>query len=260
MFQQDTISPAPFPPGSAAERRRWIIQRSPLIKSCFHSHPAKYSLANVGRGAPVGTRMWLPPRRAEPCVRSRSFSQLCHQGHKLPSSGTFFLKSPGICFSGAAGIGLEGHSGHGGGGKGADFPDVTEEGRASILTPSSLSLCSLIPANPRAVNALGIKAGVTAQVLDPRRGQQEPGAAGIVALRSPSQLLPSHVRGLIFHEVCPFVVTQPSGEGFSLWPLPHLPGIRRCIKAGIGEDQARRGLDCRQLTSVGNGAKNREGM
>lgn len=164
MFQQDTISPAPFPPGSAAERRRWIIQRSPLIKSCFHSHPAKYSLANVGRGAPVGTRMWLPPRRAELCVRSRSFSQLCRQGHKLPSSGTFFLKNPGVCFSGAAGIGLEGHSGHGGGGKGADFPDVTEEGRASILTPSSLSLCSLVPANPRAVNALGIKAGVTAQL------------------------------------------------------------------------------------------------
>lgn len=47
-----------------------------------------------------------------------------------------FLKNPGISFSGAAGIGLEGHSGHGGGGMGADFPEVTLEVcgmRAAVL-------------------------------------------------------------------------------------------------------------------------------
>lgn len=65
-------------------------------------------------------------------MRSRSFSQLCCQGLKLPSSRTstdLFLKNPGIYFSGAVGIGLESHSSHGGGGKGADFPKVTLEVR-----------------------------------------------------------------------------------------------------------------------------------
>lgn len=83
------------------------------------------------------------------------------------------------------------------------------------------------------------------------------GVAGIVTLHSPSQFLPSEVQGLFFHEICPFVVTQLSRKGFSLWLLPNLPGI---IKTGVGEDQARRGLDCRHLISVGNGAKNRGGM
>lgn len=102
--------------------------------------------------------------------------------------------------------------------------------------------------------------GCAAKVLHLRRAQQEPGAAGIVTLRSPSQFLPSKVQGWIFCEFCPFVVTRLAGKEFSPWLLPRLPGIRRCIKTGLREDQARRGLDCRHLISVGNGTKNREGM
>lgn len=90
--------------------------------------------------APVGTRMRLPPRQGELCVRSRSFSQLSCQGLEFPSSGThtdLFLKNPGVYFSGAAGIGLEGRGGHGGGGKGADFPKVTLElcGKSAAVLP-----------------------------------------------------------------------------------------------------------------------------
>lgn len=73
-------------------------------------------------------------------MRSRSFSQLCCQGHKFPSSRDhtdLFLKNPGISFSGAAGIGLEGRSGHGGGGMGAGFPEVTLEvcGMSAAVLP-----------------------------------------------------------------------------------------------------------------------------
>lgn len=69
-----------------------------------------------------------------------------------------------------AGVGLEGHSAPGGGGKGADFPKVTLEvcGMSAavllFLILSFLSLYSLIPKNPCAVNTLGIKASVTAQL------------------------------------------------------------------------------------------------
>lgn len=102
--------------------------------------------------------------------------------------------------------------------------------------------------------------GLCCQGAAPEASTAGTGAAGIVTLRSPSQFLPSKVQGWIFCEFCPFVVTQLAGKEFSPWLLPRLPGIRRCIKTGLREDQARRGLDCRHLISVGNGAKNREGM
>lgn len=99
-----------------------------------------WQMWDVALSAPVGTRMWLPPRQGELCVRSRSFSQLCSQGLKLPSSGThtaLFLKDPGVYFSGAAGIGLEGCGGYGGGGKRADFPKLTLEvcGMSAAVLP-----------------------------------------------------------------------------------------------------------------------------